>query len=197
MRLPVVDDPLRYGGLYVYDFGEWCAVGYTADEIAVLLESPEYRGGKAYKIHRAQPDGRFELRGISCARLASESGMFFYRASAAAARGDWRSLIAAAERKLPPCRAFVHLADRGAEAALQRFVTALIYPAEHDEEIGRWLLDIAYAGGDVVEGGISHVTNYNSDTKTILERKQLWSRAAIPSRSPEQVLAAVRQAVQR
>ena len=46
MKLPQLTDPDRYEGLYVFDFGEQCAVGYTASEIAVLLESERYRNGK-------------------------------------------------------------------------------------------------------------------------------------------------------
>jgi len=57
MRLPELESPEKYGGLYVFDFGEQVAVGYTADEIAVLLESQRYADGKAYRIHRAMPDG--------------------------------------------------------------------------------------------------------------------------------------------
>ena len=48
MKLPRVENTPKYQGLYVYDFGDWTAVGYTAGEIAILVESERYRGGKAY-----------------------------------------------------------------------------------------------------------------------------------------------------
>lgn len=197
MRLPRVDEPQRYQGLYVYDFGEWTALGYTAEEIAVLLEAEAYQGGKVYKIHRASPDGRMELRGVSRERFLFESGMFFHRSGLDAARADFATLHDAGQKRRPPCRAYLQLADRSASAGASRFVTALIYPAEHDDEIGRWLLEIGFAGGDLAEGGVSHVSNYYAQEKTILDRQQLWSKHAIPSRSPEQVLASVRKAVQR
>ena len=41
MKLPELSSPARYQGLYVFDFGEWTAVGYTAEEIAALLETSE------------------------------------------------------------------------------------------------------------------------------------------------------------
>lgn len=197
MKLPSITDAQRLQGLYVYDFGEWTAVGYTAEEIAVLLEEPRYRDGKIYKIHRAWPDGRMELRGVSRRRFQVESGMFFYRQELEPARADFAALRGAAERTPPPCRAFLHLADRSPNAGSLRFVTALIFPAEYEDEIGNWLSAIEFYGGDLAEGGISHVTNYYEEHNEVLERQQLWSRAAIPSRSPQEVLASVRQAVQR
>jgi len=197
MILPHVNNPERFRGLYVYDFGEWTAVGYTADEIAILLEHERYRDGKIYKIHRTSPNGQMELRGVSPQRFKLESGMFFYRRELEPARADFEALRAAAERTPPPCRAFLHLADRSADASPQRYVTVLVFPAEYESEIGDWLTAVAFYGGDLAEGGSSHVTNHYGEQKTILDRQQLWSRPAIPSRSRDEVLATVRQAVQR
>jgi hypothetical protein len=197
MILPPVKDPQRLQGLYVYDFGAWTAVGYTAPEIAILLEDQDYRGGKIYRIHRASPDGRMELQGVSPERFNLESGMFFYRAELEPAKTDYMALRAAAEETPPPCRAFIHLVDRSADVGDQRYLTALIFPAEYEAEISAWLTTIAFYGGDLVEGGTSHVSNYYGEQNTLIERQQLWSRSANPSRSREQVLATVRQAVQR
>lgn len=197
MNWPALEEPQRYAGLYVYDFGDWTAVGYTAEEIAILLESEEYGTGKAYRIQRATPDGQFELRGVSTERFHAEGGMLFYRASETPARADFDALCAIGGDSPPPCRAKVHLADRGPQTGPARFVTALIYPAEYEDEISHWLMDADYAGGDLAEGGISHVSNYYGEEKTILERQQLWSRSTIPARSAEDVFASVRRAVQR
>ncbi len=196
MVLPELEQPTRYQGLYVYDFGQWCAVGYTADEIAVLIESEQYRGGKTYKIHRATPDGRMELRGISAERFQLESGMFFPRSELTDARADFESLRSAAECTPPPCRARLHLADRG-EAHSARFVVALVFPAEYEDDMGRWLLAVDYQGGDLAEGGISHAAQYNEESLTVLDRRQLWPSSTQSSRSAEEVLAGVRRAVQR
>ena len=197
MNMPPLAEPERYGGLYVFDFGTWTAVGYTAEEIAILLESETYGGGKVYKIQRAYPDGRMELRGVSARRFQLESGMFFSRSELERAREDLAALRAAAKSTPPPCRAYVHLVDRPASGERERYVTALVYPAEYDDAVAQWLLAIGFAGGDQVEGGISHVTNYYADEKRIIERHQLWSRPTIPARSADEVLASVRRAVQR
>jgi hypothetical protein len=197
MILPHLDNPARFQGLYVYDFGQWTAVGYTAEEIAILLEHEEYRHGKVYKIHRTTPDGQMELRGISAQRFKLEGGMFFYRSELEPARADFEALRAAAEKTPPPCRAFVHLAERSTETGPYGYLTALIFPAEYESEIGDWLTAVAFCGGDLAEGGVSPVTNHQGEQKTILERQQLWSRPAIPSRSRDEVLASIRQVVQR
>lgn len=196
MRLPTVSDPPRYRGLYVFDFGEWSAVGYTAEEIAVLLESPEYRNGKVYKIQRASSDGRMELMGVASERFQLESGIFFYCGDERAARVIFDQLSAQAEAVPPPTRSQLHLARRSPELERGRFVVALIYPAEFEEEVSGWLVDAGQFGGDWAEGGISHVSDYYAEQAEIVARKQLWS-AATPSRSSAQVLSSVRRAVQR
>jgi hypothetical protein len=197
MKVPALDDPQRYRGLYIFDFGEWSAVGYTAEEVAILLESAEYRAGKVYKIVRITPDGTMELRGVARTRFDLESGMFFNRDELVGARADYEQLVALAEAAPLPCRAYVQLADRGLHEGVARYVTVLIYPAEYEDEIARWLLDAAYAGGDTAEGGPSHVTNYHHEPKSILARAQLCSVRSTPARTVAEVLGSVRQAVQR
>ncbi len=197
MNVPTVVQPERYRGLYAYDFGEWTSLGYTAEEIAVLLESEATRNGKVYKIVRATPEGGMELRGVSAERFQQESGMFFSRGDLNAARADFSELRRLGQADGAPCRTYLHLADRGEREGLARYVTALIYPAEYEDEVPRWLLEAGFEGRDLVEGGISHVSNYYAEDKTILERQQLWSQSAILSRSAEEVLSSVRRAVQR
>lgn len=198
MKLPRLDEPQRYQGLYIFDFGEWTAVGYTAEEIATLLDSEQYRDGKVYRIHRAWPDGRMELRGVSPERFHLESGMFFYREDTQTAQSDYIQLTRLAGLVPPPCRAYVQLAELpSGDGRESRYVTALIYPAEFEDDIAAWMLDSDYAGGDFVEGGVSQVTDYYRLDKQILERAQLWSSTSGQSRSAETVLSAVRQAVQR
>lgn len=197
MNVPGVAEPRKYRGLYVFDFGEWSAIGYTAEEIATLLESEQYRGGKVYKIVRATPDGGMELRGVANTRFQLESGLLFNRDELEPAQADYADLVRFAGQTPPPCRCFVQLADRGVHEGVARYVTALIYPAEYEDEISAWLTAARYAGGDTAEGGPSHVTNFYHEPKTILERQQLWSAETTQSRSREEVLATVRRAVQR
>jgi hypothetical protein len=197
MRLPKLDQTERYQGLYIFDFGEWSAVGYTADEVAVLLEQERYREGKVYRIHRAAPDGSMEIHAVTRERFERESGLFFYRDELAAARGDFEEICRLADDAPPPCRAYAQLAERGKQIEAHRYVVALVYPAEFDHDVGRWLSEWNYMGGDVVEDGVSRVADYYAEEKSILDRRQLWSRSSVQSRSADEVLAAVRHAVQR
>lgn len=196
LKFPILTDSDRYRGLYVFDFGDWTATGYTAEEIAVLLDSERYRDGKVYRIERVSPDGGMELRGVAPERFQFESGLFFFRSSRVAAERDFESLRAAAEGRPAPCRAIVQLAERNSDQEAG-FVTVLIYPAEHDADVSRWLLDLDYQGGDRVEGGISHVTDYYAESKEVLKRAQLWSRDQTSSRSRDEILGSVRNALQR
>lgn len=193
--LPRLDNPVRYTGLYVFDFGDSVAVGYTAAEIAMLLDSEEYARGKAYKIHRATPDGQLELKGVSPVRFRSEDGFLFYRRDAASARGDFEELRRLAEQTHPPCRCKLHLANL--TGATEPHVVALIFPAEYGDEMSAWLDAIGYAGGDIVEGGISQVTGYYEARADRLEQHQMWGTLDQTSRPAEEVLATTRRAVQR
>ena len=195
MRLPRLNDPERYAGLYVFDFGDQVAVGYTAAEIAVLIESERYADGTVYKIHRALPDGTMELRGVSRGRFQLEDGLFFYRREAGPARRDFDDLRALADASTPPCRAKLHLARLDAPG--NPFVVALIFPAEYTDEMGHWLTEHDYAGGDYVEGGPSQVTGYYQARRTLLAQHQLWGVLDKTSRSAEEVLASTHVAVQR
>lgn len=159
-------------GRFIYDFGGSKRYGCTAEDIAVWLEDPAQRGGTIYRIHRAYPDGRMEIKGVSADRRLLESGLFFYRESKGEAQLDFEKLTNTASGG-PPCRCFVHLADRAGQSA-SRYVTALIYPSEFEDDMADWLLKRDFAGGDWVEGGISHVTNYYDEEKTVLQRAQLW-----------------------
>lgn len=194
MRLPELESPDKYAGLYVFTFGDRTAVGYTADEIAILLESEKYADGKVYRIHRALPDGTMELQGVPRETFFKEDGLFFYRGSLDAARADFTELAALAEETRPPCRMKLHLAE--IPAAGHRTCTAIIFPAEYTHEVADWLNRIGYEGGDLVEGGPSQVTDYYAAGAIVVERRQLWS-AASRSRPAEEVLATTHLAVQR
>ncbi|MBI4580386.1 MAG: hypothetical protein HY718_11830 [Planctomycetes bacterium] len=204
MRLPELENPAKYTGLYVFDFGGQVAVGYTADEIAVLLESERYRDGKVYRIHRALPDGTIELLGVARERFAAEEAMFFYRGDLELARRDLEDLDQLVARTPPPCRMKAQLArmkdrqDAGPTRGQARavYATVIIYPAEYSREVSRWLSDASYRGGDCVEGGISAVTDYYASGAAVLERRQWWP-AAGTSRPAEEVLATTHLPVQR
>jgi len=193
MEMPKLEKPDRYAGLYVFDFGDHAGVGFTAEEVAELLESERYREGKVYKIHRAYPDGRLELKGVPAERFQLEAGMFFYSQDETTARTDFKRLVHLAVQTIPPCRAKIQLA----RVAQDRHVVALIYPAEFDDEVSGWLLEGGYRTTGSVEGGVRAVERYYGDQPEILDRHQLFGAGEIVSRTGEELMISAARAVQR
>jgi hypothetical protein len=193
MKLPKLQKPDSYVGLYVVDFGDNTGVGFTAQEVAELFESKRYSHCKAYKIHKAYPDGRLELKGVQKETFQLETGMFFFSADINTARNDYKRLVKLGIETNLPCKAIVHLARFSDD----KFAVAFVYPAEYDDEISGWLLEHGYRTSGAVEGGISEVTRYYDAKPEILERHQLWGNSSVESRTGEELLAATKIAVQR
>jgi hypothetical protein len=193
MKLPKLEKPDKYVGLYVVDFGESSGVGFTAEEVAEILESEKFKDCKIYKIHKAYPDGRLELKGVRREIFQLEAGMLFYAGDIATARADYKRLVKLGIERDVPCRAKINLAKMSGDT----YVTALIYPAEYDYEMSGWLLEHNYKTAGQVEGGTSIVTQYYDAKPEIIERHQLWPASSIVSRTGEELLAATKMAVQR
>lgn len=195
MKLPKLQNPQKYVGLYIVDFGEsrQVGVGFTAQEIAELLESEKYKHAKVYKIHRAYPDGRLELKGIRSQIFQLEAGMFFYSGDVEVGRSDFKRLTDLAVKTAPPCRAKLHLAKYSND----KFVMVIIYPAEYDDQVSSWLLDGGYKTAGTAEGGIEAVQRYYRDAPEILQRHQLFAQSTVQSRTGEDLLAGLKLAVQR
>jgi hypothetical protein len=193
MKLPKLEKTDKYTSLFVVDFGEHSGVGFTAQEVAELLESEKYKDCKVYKIHRAYPDGRLELKGVSNQTFQLEAGLFFYSADEETSRGDFKRLINLAVRTAPPCQAKVHLV----KYSDKKFAVALIYPAEYDDELSRWLLDGDYKTAGAAEGGTGAVQRYYESQVEILDRHQLFGEFKWESRTGEELLTSVKLAVQR
>jgi hypothetical protein len=193
MDLSKLQKPDKYIGLYVVDFGDHSGVGFTAQEVAELLESEKLRNITVYKIHNAWPDGRLELKGVPARTFQLESGMFFYSEDIETARQDFKKLTGIADTAAPPCRAKLQLAKYSDD----KFSTALIYPAEYDDEISKWLSDNDYKTDGPAEGGVSVVSGFYQAGPQILERRQLSAVQEIESRTGQELLAAVKLAVQR
>jgi len=193
MQLPKLENPGKYVGLYVFDFGGQAGVGFTAEEVAELFESERYKDCKAYKVHRAYPDGRLELTGVEARNFQLEMGMFFYSTDLAGGRTDFDRLVKLAVEKTPPCRAKVHLA----KYAEDKFVTAVIYPAEYDDQISRWLLDGEYKTKGPAEGGFEAVQRYYEQAPQIIDRHQLFGKQKQISRTGADLLRHLKFAVQR
>jgi len=193
MKLPKVQNPEKYVGMYVVDFGDHSGTGFTAQEVAELLESERFKHVKVYKIHNAYPDGRMELKGIPAQIFQLEKGMFFYSADLESAQVNFKQLVDLAVKSAPPARAKVHLA-RYSDG---KFVTAMIYPAEYDDEFSRWLTDGGYKTAGVAEGGVEAVQRYYDQSPQVLDRHQLFGQSAYASRTGTELLASVKLAVQR
>lgn len=193
MNIPKIDNANKYIGLYVVDFGETSSVGFTAIEVAELLESEKYADIKVYKIHGAYPDGKMELKGVPSGIFQLEMGMFFYAGTERTSEKEYENLLALAETTLPPCRMKVELAKITDEL----FTTAIIYPAEYNDEISSWLIDIDYKTTGAAAGGIDAVTSYNEQKTETIASHQLHAADAYKSKTGEELLSTARQAIQR
>lgn len=193
MKLPRLQNSEKYVGLYIFDFGEQVGMGFTAEEVTELLESQKYKDCKVYKIHKAYPDGRLELKGVPAQTFQLEAGLFFYSFDLGSAQRDFEELVGLAARSAPPARAKVHLAGYGPE----KFAVAIIYPAEYDDEVSSWLLDGGYKTAGPAEGGIEAVQRYYQDEPEILQSRQLFGQSAYTSRSGPELVAATKLAVVR
>lgn len=193
MKLPEVKNGERLIGLYVVDFGDHSGVGFTGEEVAELLDSEKFQDVKVYKIHNAYPDGKMELKGVTTSTFQLEKGMFFYATDCQTAQDDYKRLVDLAIRQSPPGRAKVHLAEYSQE----KFVTAIIYPAECDDEFSRWLLDSDYKTAGPAEGGVEAVERYYRQSPEILERQQIFGKLSFECRTGDELLAATKIAVQR
>jgi len=193
MKLPKLEKPQKYVGLYIFDFGDHVGTGFTAQEVAELLESEKYKDCKVYKIHRAWPDGKLEIKGIRAETFHLEAGMFFYSSELEIAKLDFKALLNLAVKSAPPCRAKVHLAEYNDD----KFVVAVIYPAEYDDEVSSWLLDGRYKTSGTAEGGIEAVQRYYDNQPKVLDRHQLFGKSEQISRTGQELLVSIKSAVQR
>jgi hypothetical protein len=192
MKLEKLENPEKYIGLYIVDFGDYTSTGFTAEEVEMLLESEKYASIKVYKIYNAYPDGKLELRGVPNELFNLESGMFFYSDNEFTAHSDYKRLLNLAVTSAAfPTRAKLNLSRLGEKS----FVVAMIYPAEADDQISAWLLDKDYRSSGSASGGIAEVTAYYDASPDIIERHQLTSSSN--SKSVQQLYASLKYAVQR
>ena len=193
MKLPQTETPERYVGLYVVDFGDSSSIGFTTDEVAELLDSEKFADVKVYKIHNAYPDGKMELKGVEAKTFQLEMGMFFYAGDNETAAGDYKRLVDLAITNIPPGRAKVQLARLEDDL----FVTAMIYPAEYNEEFSKWLNDGDYKTSGAANGGIGAVQEYYDRKPEVMQRHQLFGISEFENRTGDQLLVATKLAVQR
>ncbi len=194
MKLPTLEHPDRYTGLYVVDFNDTCGVGYTAGEVAMLTESEAYAYVKVYRIYRAKPDGTMELKGVPSERFQLETGLFFYSRDMETARREFDEIRRLADGNLP-CRAQLLLGALGKNSRLP-FVVGLAYPAEYDEDVSRWMLDNEVALGVCADGGTGRLETIRRDAR-IIDSAQIHAVKSRQSRTRQEVFAGVGEAIQR
>jgi hypothetical protein len=195
MRLPKLEHPDGYVGLYVVDFGATCSVGYTAEEVAMLLESEAHAEAKVYRIYDAAPDGRLALKGVPRERFQLETGLFFYYRDLEAARRGFEEMRGLASAQGLPCRAQL-LLGAGEKSLRLPFVVGLAYPAEYDEDVSRWMLDNQVTAGEHADGGLGRLETIRSRFH-VTETAQLHAAAKRQARDRQEVYASVGRPVQR
>ncbi len=195
MKLPQLRHPERYAGLYVVDFGPTVSVGYTAEEVAMLLESEATADAKVYRIHRAEPDGTMELKGVPGERFRLETGLFFHSRNIRSARRDFEAIRRLADDEGPPCRAQLLLGAREVSSRLP-FVVGLAYPAECDEDVARWLLENKVTAGEYADGGIGRLEWMRGSVR-LIETAQLRAAPKRRPRTRREVLASTDKPIQR
>ncbi len=193
-KLPALKDPPRYVGLYVFDFGIRASVGYTIEEIEILLSEKRYSGCEVYRIHRANPDGSLEIRGVNANTLSRATGLVFFFADAVAAKDAFEDLIDRAERQGPPGRVSVNLYFRDGNQLAYRLVVQYIEGL--DAAVASWLLRIDFSPHVIVEGGPAAVTEAVTGAD-VIDHLDLDADESLRPRTREQVLADVDYAVQR
>ncbi|MCP4454231.1 MAG: hypothetical protein GY809_22450 [Planctomycetes bacterium] len=193
MKLPKLEKPTQYVGLYVVDFGDHSGVGFTADEVAELLESEKHQPIQVYKIYRAHPDGTLDIKGVPTNTFQLESGLFFYTADLESGQQGFKRLVALAVTHQPPCRAKVHLAQWNEG----QYVLGLIYPAEQEEEVSAWLTQGQFKAEGLAEGGVGAVQQYYDRAPDVLDRHQLFGQGRFESRTGDELLVGLKRAIQR
>ena len=193
-RLPALKDPCRYAGLFIFDFGDHVSVGYTAEEIEYLLADAKYAGGKAYKIQRADADGRLEIRGVDVLAWAKPAGLVFWFDDRDKAMGACIELVEVADKIKPPGRVTLTVHER--EGRELQWAMVLRYAREYEQAVSSWLLKIDYTAGVIVEGGADAISEAAVCGEVVRQMTLLPISDRRP-RSREEVLGSTHYAVQR
>ncbi len=195
-RLPRLTNPERYQGRYVIDFGDGISVGYVAAEVAALFDTNQFPRMRAFRIYRALPDGTVSLVSVSKERFRSQAqeALFFLRDDEPLARDDFDTLRDLAEGKFP-CPARLELAEIAGRD--WPFLTVLIYPADHTEDVSRFLLSLNYQGGEMVEIGTGQLASFRQGNPRILEAVEITPVPGEAARPLEELLATRQYALQR
>jgi len=192
--LPAMSDPIRYRGLYAFDFGDHVSIGYTAVEIRHLRQSPAHRSGTAYEVYRVDVSGRIELRGVRDSEFTSQEALCFLRFDGAKARFDFDQISRAAHAHPLPCAAELRLTRSYSFEPGE--LTALVYSSWAGHVVSSWLHECRLEPGDRVEGGFDAYRALESGGGITISSLRLPTSAP-PDRSSEEVLSTINQPLQR
>lgn len=195
LRIPVVPNPQRYAGLYIFDHAGHVSVGYTSSEIAFLRQSPEFRDGIVYEIYRVNENGGFELRGVRDETLFSFEATAFLRADPLAANDDFeflRRAEIATPLSVPAELVLVRAYDLNPS-----HITALVYPASSGHAIAAWLGTIDFRGGDDVLVGTNVWAILAGESVVKIASHSLSGSCWAMQRTAEEILDSIHQPIQR
>jgi len=193
-KLPILSDPVKYSGLYIFDFGDHVAVGYTAEEIEFLLADSRYAGGNVYKICHARADGTLEIRGANPLSWNLMTGMVFWFDDLTSAVNALKTLQALAAKIGPPGNfdlLVIHHPDENYPYSL-----IMRYISELEDILSAWLLKIEFNCGKSVESGANLISDLLANSTEML-REQIGAVPFRRSRSRQEVLDTVNLSVQR
>ena len=119
--------------------------------------------------------------------------MFFHCLTEDTARADFDLLAKFGTEQNPPCNVKLQLTCDSEG----QYIIAMIYPAEYENEIGRWMIASDYRGKGPVDAGISQVEVFYASGYTAVESVQLAPVYPIPARSLEELLNTTACEIQR
>lgn len=195
MKLPPLREPLRYTGLFIYDFGDRVSVGYTAGEVAVLRGSAAHADGTAYLVVRASEDGSLDLRGVDPDQLLVREAFVCLRDTAGAATADFDWLRKAAQAS--PVPAPVELLLARVYALDPPHAVALLYPQPCAGPVYSWLARTGFDGGPSARCDRATSAAVESPEAVRIATELLPGLLDYRDRPEQEVLAAVGYAVQR
>lgn len=173
-RSPSADESLV--GRFLIELPRERRAGLTAEEAAVLLETPEGREAVVYRIHRVCDDGRWELVGVSNATLRRPMCLAFTRNDVRSARQDFDRIVELAALAPPPCRVDIRLVREPSPGGAS--ITAVWFVEACADAVHAWLNRIDRPPDDPSSGKPMAPEELLSDALQVVKQATLEPRRA-------------------
>ncbi|MCB9850074.1 MAG: hypothetical protein H6817_05155 [Phycisphaerales bacterium] len=193
--IPRLPDPQRYTGTYLVQVPHGVAVGYLAGEVVTLLSIDAYRDAPVFRIHRVDDTGRVELIGVTVADLAGDDVLLFVNSDAEHAGTQFSTLRQLANADPLPIPVRAELIDLPGLSAPH--AVCLLYPRHANTMVSDWLLRVGFDGGDQVLGGQEAASIRHQVTGSPVATMTLAAKMDETPRSREELLASVKEPLQR